>query len=140
MPFEILEHTADAGVRGSGTTLEEAFAEAARGMFSLMVDLEAVRPARDVRVELEEDSLENLLVSWLAELLAQRDIEGLVFSRFELRIEPTEGRWRLCAQAWGEPMDAARHRLQVEVKAATNYGVRVERVGDTVFAQCVLDL
>ncbi|MBC7092512.1 archease, partial [Candidatus Bipolaricaulota bacterium] len=33
MPYEILNHTADAGVRGIGATLDEAFAEAARGMF-----------------------------------------------------------------------------------------------------------
>ncbi len=140
MAYEILEHTADAGVRGRGATLEEAFAEAARGMFSLMGDLEAVRPQRKVQVGIEEDSLEGLLVRWLAELLAQRDIEGLLFSRFRVYMELTEGRWKLSAYAWGEPMDADRHKLQVEVKAATNYGVRVEKVGNEFLAQCVLDL
>jgi len=140
MAYEILEHTADAGVRGSGPTLEEAFAEAARGMFSLMADLQAVRSQQAVQVAVEQESLESLLVSWLAELLARRDIEGLVFADFQVHIEGAEGRWTLAAHAWGEPMDAGRHQLQVEVKAVTYYGVRVEKVGDTFFAQCVLDL
>ncbi|MFO8034290.1 MAG: archease [Candidatus Bipolaricaulota bacterium] len=140
MPYEILEHTADAGVRGIGADAGEAFAEAARGMFSLMVSLAAVRPHSAVEVELEADSLEALLVSWLGELLAQRDIEGLMFSRFQVQMHPIDGRWRLRGRAWGEPLDVKRHEPQVEVKAATNYGVRVEQAGNRTIAQCVLDL
>ncbi len=140
MPYEILEHTADAGVRGIGVDENEAFAEAARGMFSLMVDLNAVRAQRAVAVELEADSLEALLVSWLAELLAQRDIEGLAFSRFQVHIEPADGQWRLRGRAWGEPLDVTRHSPQAEVKAATYYGVRVEQEENRTIAQCVLDL
>jgi len=51
MAYEILDHTADAGVRGIGKTVEEAFCEAARGMFSLMVDLERVEPKEAMKVE-----------------------------------------------------------------------------------------
>ncbi len=109
-------------------------------MFSLMVDLDAVRTVREVRVDLEADSQEALLVSWLGELLAQRDISGLVFSRFQVQIEPAPPGWRLEARAWGEPLDAGRHDPRVEVKAATYYGVRVEREGGRTIAQCVLDL
>ncbi|MCD5408756.1 archease [Candidatus Bipolaricaulota bacterium] len=140
MAYEILDHTADAGVRGIGATLEEAFCEAARGTFSLMVDLEQVKPRQAVEIEAEADSLEGLLVAFLGELLARRDIEGLVFSEFQVEIEETEGGWRLRGIAKGEPLDPVRHRPQVEVKAATYFGVRVEREGDRWIAQCVLDL
>lgn len=140
MAYEILEHTADAGVRGIGDTLEEAFREAARGTFSLMVDLERVEPREGVPIEVEADSLEGLLVAFLGELLAKRDIEGLVFSNFQVKIEKGDGGWRLRGRAWGEPLDPARHRPGVEVKAATYFGVKVERQGDRWIAQCVLDL
>jgi len=140
MTFEILEHTADAGVRGVGATLEEAFCEAARGMFSLMVDLERVEPKEAVEVEVQADSLEGLLVAWLGELLARRDIDRLVFSRFEARIERENGAFRLSGKAFGEPLDPVRHRPGVEVKAATYFGMRVEKEGDRWIAQCVLDL
>ncbi len=140
LPYEILEHIADAGVRGIGADFDEAFAEAARGMFSLMVSLSAVRPERAVEVELEGDTLESLLVSWLGELLAQRDIEGMVFSRFEVDIESAGATWRLRGRAWGEPLDVRRHSPQVEVKAATYCGVRVEMDEGCAVAQCVLDL
>ena len=140
MAYEILEHTADAGVRGIGDTLEEAFCEAARGTFSLMVDLERVEPREGVPIEVEADSLEGLLVAFLGELLAKRDIEGLVFSNFQVKIEKGDGGWRLTGVAYGEPLDPACHRPGVEVKAATYFGVKVERQGDRWIAQCVLDL
>ena len=140
MPYEILEHEADAGVRGIGSSLEEAFCEAARGMFSLMVDLEEVRPERAVPVAVEAETLEVLFVSWLGELLALRDLEGMVFSRFEVKIKKADGGWALEGKAYGEPLDPARHKPAVEVKAATYYGVKVGKDDGRYIAQCVVDL
>ena len=140
MAYEILEHTADAGVLGIGNTLEEAFREAARGTFSLMVDLERVKPQQKVELEVQADSLEGLLVTFLGELLARRDIDGLVFSDFRVNIEEGKDGWRLTGKALGEPLDPVRHCPGVEVKAATYSGVRVERRGDQWIAQCVVDL
>lgn len=140
VPYEILEHTADAGVRGIGATLEEAFAEAARGTFALMADLDSVRPETEVAVEAAGDTPEGLLVAWLGELLRERDVRGMLFSRFEARIGERDGAWRLSGRAWGERIDPRRHKLGVEVKAATYSGVRVERTGEGWIAQCVVDL
>src|SRR3972149_3116575 len=52
-PFEIMEHTADAGIVAHAGSLEELFANAAAGMFSLMADLDSVHPAeqRDIAIE-----------------------------------------------------------------------------------------
>ncbi len=140
MAYEILEHTADVGVRGTGPDLGTAFAEAARGMFSLMVALRAVAPVHTVQVDLAATSLEGLLVAWLGELLAQKDIQRLVFSRFCVTVVQGERGWTLQGQASGEPLDIHRHEPGVEVKGATYYGVRVEYTNDHAMVQCVLDL
>lgn len=140
MPYEILDHVADAGVRGIGATCDEAFAEAARGMFSLMADLTEVREETPVEIEVHADTLEGLLVAWLGELLRVRDVEGMVFSRFEVRMGGQPAAWRLHGRAWGEKICPERHRLGVEVKAATYAGVRVEARGGRCIAQCVVDL
>lgn len=140
MAYEILEHTADAGVRGIGKTLEEAFAEAARGMFSLMADLSQVRPVRELPVGAMADDLGGLLVAFLGELLFLRDREGMLFSRFAVEIERESGGWKLKGKAVGEPLDPRRHRLGVEVKAATYAGVRVEKTERGYIAQCILDV
>ncbi len=140
MAYEILDHVADAGVRGIGATLDEAFAEAARGTFSLMADLAQVRAKTAVAIEASADTLEGLLVAWLGELLRERDVRGMLFSRFEVWIEEEDRGWRLAGRAWGEEIAPGRHKLGVEVKAATYAGVRVAGEPGRWLAQCVVDL
>ena len=140
MAYEILDHVADAGVRGIGTTRDEAFCEAARGMFALMADLAQVRAETEVEIAARADSLEGLLVAWLGELLRERDVRGMLFSRFEVQIERERRRWRLAGRAWGEPIAPERHRLGVEVKAVTYSGVQVGEKHGRHIAQCVVDL
>ncbi|HKB15299.1 MAG TPA: archease, partial [Planctomycetota bacterium] len=78
-PHEVFEHGADYGVRGYGPTLEAAFENAARAMFSIAVEtLSSVRPLRKVEVEAEAPDEELLLVEWLNSLLAAASLEGIV--------------------------------------------------------------
>jgi SHS2 domain-containing protein len=121
-PFEILEHTADAGIIAHGARLEELFANAALGMFSLMADLDSVRPQDERRVDVTARDLEGLMVRWLTELLYFLDAESLLFSRFDVE-EATETGLR--ARARGERIDAARHRLHFGVKAVTRHLLEV---------------
>ena len=45
-PFRTLEHTADVGFEAFGSTREEVFANAARALMYLIVDLDTINPAR----------------------------------------------------------------------------------------------
>ena len=135
--YETFEHGADIGIRGVGKSLEEAFVNAARALFSLMVeDLEAVRPERKVTLSAEGESLEELFLDWLNRLLAEAGMENLVFSEFGCKIRDL----KLSGWAAGEPIDEERHGLGVEVKGATYTMLKVERVGDLWVAQCVVDV
>lgn len=141
MPFELLDHQADVGVRGMGKTLEEAFTEGARGMFALMVELDQVEPTEPVEVECRADSVETLFVAWLGELLLQRDIREMAFSKFEVRIQEGDGGYRLRGRAFGEPLEPERHGAKVEVKAATYSGLKFGRTPDGgYYVQCIVDL
>ena len=126
MAFEVIEHTADAGIVATGATLGEAFAEAARGMYSLMVDLEVVRPEQRRDFDFREPDDEKLLLSWLLELLFLTETEGLVFSKFEA----VAGSGRLHASAWGEALDEERHQAGTLVKGVTRHMMAIERAGD----------
>jgi len=122
--FELIEHTADVGIMAYGADVKEAFANAARGMFSLIVEPGCVRETAHRDIEVTAPDEESLLVTWLNELIYLFDAENMLFSRFEI----TElGDTRLKARAYGEAVDDTRHRLKTGIKAATYHMVEVDR-------------
>ena len=135
--FETFEHTADLGLRVRAADLDGLFVEAARGLFSVIVeDLGTVVASQRIDVRLEGDDREYLLFDWLKALLYRLDAEHLVFSRFEAKV----GADRLEAAAWGEPLDRGRHELGHEVKAITYHGLRVEQTPDGWLAEVIVDI
>ncbi len=134
--FEVFDHTADVGVRAWGPDLAAAFAQTARGLFSLLVPLGAVRETTARAVAVAASDPESLLVAWLDELLFVFETEGLVFARFEVALPtPTT----LTATAHGEPFDPARHHGGVVVKAATYHQIAVA-AGPPARVQVILDI
>ncbi|MCK4355794.1 archease [Candidatus Bipolaricaulota bacterium] len=140
MPFEYLDHTADIGVRGIGKTVEEAFCEAARAIFNLMVDLEEIVPEKAIHVTVEARQLDLLLVEWLSALLVKKDLEGLLLSRFHVELREMENGFSLRGVGWGEPLDLKRHQPKTEVKGVTYAGLRVQKEDERWLAQCVVDI
>jgi len=140
MPFEYLDHTADVALRGIGETVEEAFCEAAKAMFNLMVNLDQVAPKRQLKVAREAGKLDLLLVEWLSELLVQKDLTGLFHSRFHVNIVKKSDGFHLEGTAWGESLDLSRHSVKLEVKGVTYSGLHVEQEGERWIAQCVVDI
>ena len=136
-PFEILEHTADVGVLARGRTLAEAFAHAAQGMFSVMVDLDGLRETQQRSIAVAGRDWPSLLVAWLSELLYYSDVEGLLFKRFEMEdFRP----YALRAVAFGEPVDRQRHELGPGVKAITRHMLEIEEGPDGWRVQVLLDI
>ena len=90
----------------------------------------------DLGIEVEADSVEELMFKWLNELLYVLAAEELLLSRFE--VKRVEG-LRLEAVVVGEPVDPARHRLG-EIKAATYHQMLVERRNGSWFARVIFDV
>ena len=135
--YETFEHTADLGLRIRAADLDTLFAEAARCLFSTVVeDLATVRPLQKIDIKLDGDEIDYLLFDWLRELLYHFDAEHLLFGKFEVQV--TDG--GLTASAWGEPLDPTRHNLEHEVKAITYHGLRVEKVGAEWEAELIVDI
>jgi len=135
MAYEYFEHSADVGIVGKGESLEEAFEEAAKAMFNLMVDVEAVQPIKTIEVECEAENDEELFVEWLNGLLAEATINNMVFSQFDVQIE----NGKLVGLARGEELDPERHEMRTEVKAATYSQLKIMKDIEFV-AQCVVDV
>jgi SHS2 domain-containing protein len=123
-PFEILEHTADVGIRAFGRTLPELYENAARGMLEVLLDPASVRPAEEETVAVAGTDAVDLLVVWLHEILLRSDARKRAFA--QVRVSEV-AEWRLAATLRGEPLDRSRHELRTEIKGVPYYGARVER-------------
>ena len=120
--FDVLEHTADAGIIAYGADLPELFANAAFGLFSLMVDTGGVRETEVRDIEVQGRDLETVLVRWLTELLYYLDAEEMLFCRFQItHMDETS----LSARAYGERIDRERHDLRFGVKAVTRHMLEI---------------
>lgn len=132
--YETIPHTADLAVRVNGAGLEELFANAGFAMFDVMF-VGREEPTQSVPVELTADSLEDLLVDWLSELLFSSETLGLAF--FEFDLELTDHRLR--AEARGCPVD----RLELRsppIKAVTYHHLVIGQEGEGWVATVVFDV
>jgi SHS2 domain-containing protein len=137
LEFRIVEHTADTGIEVEAASLEDLFAGAATGMFSIMVDPDTVTAVVSREIGLEAGDLEGLMFTWLNELLYLLGAEELVLSRFEVK---TVSGARIEATAWGETIDLGKHRMMGEIKAATYHQMTVEKRGQSWFARVIFDV
>ncbi len=122
--FEIVDHTADVGVVAYGADISQAFANAARALFSLITELDDVEEFLHRDIELTAPDEESLLVEWLNELIYLFDTENIVFKRFDVtKLSNTQ----LKARSFGEKVDSSKHRLKIGVKAATYHMLKVDK-------------
>ncbi|MBI4199137.1 MAG: archease [Chloroflexi bacterium] len=134
--FELFDHTADVGIRATGRDLAEAFGNVARGMFSVIAELDAIAPRETHQVSITAPDQEALVVDWLNELLYLFEVEGLLFSQFAVELL---GDRELRATCSGEPVAPGRHHIKTGVKAATYHGLQVGR-NDGWHIQVILDI
>ncbi len=137
MTFETFEHTADIGLRVRAESLDALFAEAGRAFFSLIVaNPEAIRPVQQVEFELAGSRRDDLLFDWLSELLYTFATRRLLLAEFDVSVRD-DG---LSARARGEPLDRRRHGLDLEVKAITYHGLKVEQAAGVWLAEVIVDI
>jgi SHS2 domain-containing protein len=136
---ETFEHTADLGLRVVATDLQDLFETAAGGLYDIIVaNREDVRPIDSEVVRLEAETVPDLLLTWLNELIFRTETQHRLYSRFRVRVE--ESRPRLDAKISGEPIDRDRHILDHEVKAATHHGLTVRPADEGWLAEVILDI
>ncbi|MDH3719461.1 MAG: archease [Planctomycetota bacterium] len=135
--FEVFEHTADLGLRVRAADLDQLFADAGRGLFSVIVaNLDEVRAVQSRAFQIDGDDYEYLLFDWLTELLYTFETEKLLLSQFEVKV--TAG--GLNAVCRGETMDIQRHEMDHEVKAVTYHQLKVQQTPDGWLAEVIVDI
>jgi SHS2 domain-containing protein len=134
--WEHFPHDADVGIRGRGSTLADAFEQAALALTGIVTDAE-IDPRTSVEVTCEAPDVEVLLVEWLNSIIYEMAVRSMIFGQFKVTLSNT----RLQGSMWGETIDQAKHLPACEPKGATYTALRVAQEPDgTWSAACIIDV
>ncbi len=137
-PYEYLEHTADMGLLVRGKNLSDLLKNAAQGLFETIAVVDTIDEADSVEIHLTAESVEDLFVGWLDELIFQHETKEIFFKRADIKdCSETE----VSATVYGEPTNFDKHEVYTEIKSVTYHQLQVERRNDNSwFAQVIFDL
>ena len=135
--WEHFSHGSDIGVRGTGSSVEEAFEQAATALTAVVADVVTIEQNEIVEVQCDAPDLELLLVSWLNTVIYEMAVRRMLFSKFRIVLAGCS----LTGTLAGERVQPERHRVAVEAKGATVTALRVacDQDGQWV-AECVIDV
>jgi SHS2 domain-containing protein len=134
--FEEIDHSGDVGIEAFGVDEAEALENATCGLFSLMV-YRGVSAQLERVLTVDAVSDEDMVVDWLSEVIAAASLNAEVYCG--VQIERT-GPHSVRGVIHGEPIDASRHELRFDVKAATYHGLEFERTSDGCRVRVIFDL
>ena len=137
--YRFLRHTADAKFQAFGTTLEEAFINAALATASLMWDWEKIEKKIEHRIKVSGKDLKQLLSSFLEEIIYLLDSKMFLLGSLEnLRIEKKERLYVLKAFFKGDKF-SDKYKIHGDVKAITYNEMEIENK-DPCMVQVVVDV
>jgi SHS2 domain-containing protein len=137
--FDFQEHTADERVIAYGSTLEEAFENAALALFEVMTDTQTIDMVIHDSFQIEGFDEHALLYSWLETFIVEFDVNLKVYSKFHVNITKTDEQYHLLGQAWGETFQPTKHPSRSEVKAITYHEMEITK-NQHVTLKFILDL
>jgi SHS2 domain-containing protein len=118
--FEILEHTADVGIRATGATPAEVFEQAALGLADI-IGIRTTGPGEVVEIALDGSDRGGLLVDFLSEILWLHESRSAALA--SVTVDEASNS-RVGGRVVLTPLKTA---LGTQVKAITYHQLRVEQ-------------
>jgi SHS2 domain-containing protein len=134
--WRLLDHTADIMIEVWGASLESVFLNSAEAMTAVLVPCTDLPTETEFEVALEADTLEELLVNWLREILFHSQVRNLIL--VQARIEDLS-RIVLRAKLY---FGAVRPDCEpeFEIKGVTYHGLSIQQHDETYSARIVFDI
>ena len=118
----------------------ECYGNAARAMFSAMIDSHSVDPVIKRTILLEANDLPALMHDYLSEILFLFETEGLVFRDFEVSVKKKGAVYKLSATLSGEKFNKKKHIILTDIKAVTYHDLKVEKRDGQWVAEVLSDI
>jgi len=137
MTYKFLEHTADIKFVSEGSSLEEAFIEAAKALKETICGNIIILEQEIKEIEIKGNNMENLLYNFLEEFIVLLDSEGFLISTIK-EITIDKASFILKAKIIGDKVN--NYKFTNDVKAVTYNEMFVKEIGGKWKTQVVLDV
>lgn len=135
--YREIEHTADLGAEITAADLPTLFASAGEALYALIVDPATIESREDIKVSATGTNPEDLLHTWLCELLALFNVDGFVGKRCEIAYI-SDG--QVQGRVSGEKLDLKRHAFHTEIKGVTYHDFKVWQDAGAWHARVIFDV
>ncbi len=137
--YKFLDHKVDVLLESYGFKLEEAIENAGQAMFDTIADTSKLKSEEKVKVEENADSLEELVVFTLGDLISEADSRELFFKHFKVTsLKQVDGQWMLKGYAVGSEMEP--ELGGTVVKAVTHHECSAKKEGNMWTIRVLLDI
>ena len=121
-PYEIIDHTADLGIRIFGTSPETLFANAAAALFQIITDSKKLTGTRIQHLQVSGQDWPDLMVGWLRELLFLWNAKELLVKEVQIeRLSEND----LSATVTVDRYHPDKHPIHTDIKAVTYHQIDV---------------
>ncbi len=135
--YEVLEHTADIGIRVKSSSLEGLFKNAGLAITSLSVEKQKIQDPQKHKIVITQkaENVEELFINWLNELLSLSAAEALIFE--DIQINQINEKF---VDAIAIGTDIRNYKTNLEIKAATYHQLKVQKSGSHWTAEVIFDV
>ena len=92
MKYEVFEHVSDIGLHIYASSFKELLENAGLALFDQMADLSRVSSVDDFEISAQGDTVEELFMAWMRELLYVFHGKGYLLK--EVEVKEIDGKWQ----------------------------------------------
>ena len=120
--FTFLDHTADLGVKVTGSDLRDLFEKAGHSMMQIMIQKLPTGKTSSLKLSVSGEDYADLMVRWLGEILYLFQGEGKIVTCIEIS-SITQSHINSTLQT--VPFNPKQHEVLAEIKAVTYHRIEV---------------
>jgi len=137
--YEFIDHTADLALRIYGSTIDDLFKTASYTLFDLLTDYKG-KDTQERMITLSADTIEDLLIEWLNELIAVFFADKFLPVDYNIVISEKNDQKLLTASLKGDAFDPYENKIKREIKAATYHEVKIKSCEGGFEAEVIFDV
>ena len=135
--YQLIDHTADFGIRVFGSDASELFSNAAWALFDVLTETEALSGNDSRKIAVSGDDWSDLMINWLREVLFLWNGERKLVESVQI-LSISEK--KLSAKIFFDSYTPDRHIIRTEIKAVTYHQAYVKRSASGWEAGIIFDI